>query len=157
MKIIYISAPFIGNGTKEAIKKNIQTAGEYAKVLAQNEIGFFLPHVHSVEITGLDVTSLQRFYYNQDSEFLIRAADALIALPGWETSYGASHEIEIAKALELPMFYPKSPDDLEEVIKWCKQNEGKHEDDLEEEKEIDWKKVIALKSALSRYTFAKAA
>ncbi len=161
MKIVYISGPVVGNATQEtvkaAIKRNIREATKYAEALANEGIGFCCPHIHNVELKNKEITNVQRYYYDLDSEFLIRVADALIAIPGWETSNGAKHEIEIAKTLQLPIFYPKSLDDLDEVIKWSKENESntvreKEERDSREEK-INWDKVIELKRALSKYRF----
>ncbi|GEM_PF-1334055 len=161
MKIVYISGPVVGNATqtniKATVEKNITEAKKYAETLANNGIGFCCPHVHNVELQNKSVTDIQRYYYDLDSEFLIRVADALIAIPGWETSNGAKHEIEIAETLKLPIFYPKFPEDLHEVIKWCKENETDSSTEREErenrEGNIDWSKVVELKRALSKYRF----
>lgn len=164
MILVYISGPVVGNATsttnlKSIIRKNVNEAKKYAKTLANEGIGFLSPHIHHVNIKDADVTQSQRYYYNLDAELLIRAADALVAIPGWETSNGSKHEVEIAKALELPIFYPKSAKkkDMAEVIKWCKENEEDVIKDLEDrqerEKDIDWSKVVELRRALDRYTF----
>lgn len=161
MKIVYISGPVVGNATqtniKATVEKNINEAKKYAETLANTGIGFCCPHVHNVELKNKSVTDIQRYYYDLDSEFLIRVADALIAIPGWETSNGAKYEIEIAKTLQLPIFYPKSPDDLNEVINWFNESKSDTVTDRKvretREETIDWNKVIELKRALSKYRF----
>lgn len=165
MKIVYISGPVVGNATssniKATIEKNINEAKKYAETLANKGIGFCCPHIHNVELHNKSVTESQRYYYDLDSEFLIRTADALIAIPGWETSNGAKYEIEIAKTLKLPIFYPKSPDDLSEITAWVNENNSDTEDNRKvretREETIDWNKVIELKRALSKYRFVSRA
>lgn len=165
MKIVYISGPVVGNATEEtvkaAIKRNISEAKKYAEALANKGIGFCCPHIHNVELKGKSITEIQRYYYDLDSELLIRASDALMAIPGWETSNGAKYEVELAKILSLPIFYPKSSDDLNDVVKWYEENENGEIQEIEEreerEEKIDWDKVIELKRALSRYRFARQA
>ncbi len=159
LKIGYISGPFVGNATKanlkEAIEKNIETAKKYAEVLANNKIGFFVPHINSVELNGKDLNEKQRFYYEQDTEFLIRAADFLVAIPGWETSFGARHEIKIAEELKLPVFYPQSPDDISEILEWhktVKENNDKLESTLKGN--VNWGNVISIREKLAKWKFA---
>ncbi len=153
MKIVYVSAPFVGDGTKNCIEENIKKAKEYANALANKGIGVFCPNAHDIQPTALDLTKRQRFFYEMDSEFLVRS-DALVAIPEWETSFGVRHEVEIAKEMGLPIFYPKSPDDLKEIEDWYfKEDEsgGAPQDN------VDWDKVIDMRRAMSKYTFAKTA
>lgn len=153
MKIVYVSGPFIGDGTKKAIEKNIQTAKEYVSALANRRIGFFSPHLNNVELSDGDVTGSQRFFYEQDSEFLVRS-DALLAIPGWEKSFGAKQEIKIAEALGLPIFYPKFPEDINDLEEWYYKADGPGKG---AKKEIDWDKVIDIRRAMSKYTFSDSA
>ena len=150
MKIVYISGPYIGGGTKAVIEKNIQIAKEYAKALANRKIGFFSPHLNDVGIDTNDISEAQRFFLEQDAEFEIRS-DAIIFIPGYENAFGCKYEEKIAIELGLPRFYPKSPEDLDEVEKWYL----KDEDSKETVKQtIDWDKVVELRRAMSKYTFA---
>ena len=151
MKIVYISGAFLGNGTKanarEVIKKNIETAKTYAKSLAKNNIGFFLPHIHSVDIEEKSIDQTQRFYYEQDVEFLTRSSDAVLFIPGWQESLGARCERKIAEELKLPMFFPKNPDDIKEIIDW---NKTANIDPRDDDKTIDWHKIIDIRRGMAR-------
>jgi hypothetical protein len=60
------------------------------------------------------------FYRELDLEFVSKSANAILAIPGWETSRGARAEIEFAKSKGIPIFYPRSPDDLQKIISWAK-------------------------------------
>jgi len=44
----------------------------------------------------------------------------VLALPDWKSSKGAREEIKWAQEKGLPVFFPKSLDDLEKVISWAK-------------------------------------
>lgn len=52
--------------------------------------------------------------------FLKRVADAVLALPDWKNSKGARAEIKWAKKNKIKIFFPNSPDDLDNIIKWTK-------------------------------------
>lgn len=154
MKIVYISGALIGNGSKELINKNIQTAREYANVLASKKIGVFCPHIYDLDPNIQDLTERQRYFYNLDSEFLINS-DAVVFIPGWETSFGARQEEKIADALELPKFYPKSPSDTAEIEAWYYKDDNSCKE-AKDRKDIDWSKVIDIRRSMAKYVFAKA-
>jgi hypothetical protein len=119
MKIVFIAGPLTtgGDGSREYIEKNIKSAEEYAFALAKAGVGFFCAHTHTSNHHG---KAPEDFYYKLDFEILKRAADAVLALPGWEKSQGAKREVEWAKENNLPIFYPESPGDIEDVVKWAK-------------------------------------
>ena len=52
---------------------------------------------------------------------LQRAADAMIAIPGWENSPGSIDEVKWAKENNFKIFYPKSAEDLGGAINWVKE------------------------------------
>lgn len=87
-------------------------------------MGFFCAHTHTQWPGEKGGTAPEQFYYDLDLEFLRRTADAILAIPGWEKSWGASNEVKIAKELGVPIFEPKSPDDLDDVVKWFKKIES---------------------------------
>ena len=157
MKIAYISAPFIGDGTRESIKKNIEEARKYAVALASKKVGVFCPNIYDLDPNISDLTERQRYFYELHSEFLINSK-ALIAIPGWEESFGAKHEIQLAEVLGLPIFYPKSvsDEDLKELIDWYYQSE-EPEHRTKNTNNINWDKVIDIRRAMSKYIFQKTA
>ncbi len=121
MKIIFIAGPYFGGGDSNKIEKNIRNAEKYQIVLANHGIGFFCPHNHT-EHFEKKANASENFYRELDMLFLKRAADAMLALPDWEESKGSKAEIEWARKNKFKILFPKSPDDLEEIIKWAKEN-----------------------------------
>lgn len=123
MKIIFIAGPLTtgGDGSREYIEKNIKMAEGYQIALANAGVGFFSAHTHTAtHHNHIDRVAPEDFYYQLDMEILKRSADAVLAMPGWEKSWGAKREVEWAEAHGLKVFYPKSPDDIAEIIQWAK-------------------------------------
>lgn len=52
-------------------------------------------------------------YFDPNAEWL-KVSDAVLVLPGWETSEGAKREIKIAEKFCIPVFY-----DVISLIKWA--------------------------------------
>jgi hypothetical protein len=122
MKIVYIAGPLTtgwDGKDREFLVNKIKAAEEYGVVLANNGIGFFCSHSHTSFHREKGSIMPEDFYYELGGEFLKRSADALLAMPGWEASNGAKMEVEIAKQMNLPVFYTQSPDDIGEIIKWA--------------------------------------
>lgn len=121
MKIVFIAGPYTGDGTFDSIERNIRTAEKYQIALANCQIGFFCPHNHTEHFSGAKgATAPEQFYYDLDFAFLTRSTDAVLALPGWETSWGAKREIAWAREHGLKIFYPKDPTDIEDIVAWAK-------------------------------------
>lgn len=117
MKIVYIAGPYFGDGKKETIEKNIREAEKYQIVLANNKIGFFCSHNHTEHFQEKAKAS-EEFYYELDFQFLTKCADAVLAIPGWEKSKGARQEVDWAEKNHLPIFYPTSTNNLQELTFW---------------------------------------
>lgn len=122
MKIVFIAGPLTtgGDGSREYIASNIDKAEKFQITLINQGIGVFCPHTHTQFHTEKGSTAPDAYYYELDLEFLKRIADAVVMVPGWEKSWGATNEEKIAKELGLPIFYPESPDKIEEIIEWHK-------------------------------------
>lgn len=120
MKIIFIAGPYYSGGDIEKIERNICNAEKYQIALANAGAGFFCAHNHTRHFE-VKAKTPESFYKELDMEFLKRAADAVLAIPGWENSGGAKQEVEWAQRNGLRVFYPKSPDDLGEAVKWAKE------------------------------------
>ena len=118
MKIVFIAGPYSGNNSAK-IEKNIRDAERYEIALANAGIGFFCPHLHT-EHFEKKAKAPESFYIKLDRIFLKRVADAMLVLPGWENSKGTRAEVKWAKKNKMKMFFPKSPDDLKEIITWAK-------------------------------------
>lgn len=164
MKIVCICGPVVGNASaenvKKVIRKNVSEAKKYARILAKHDIGFFLPHLHTIDVKSWDLTQKQRYHYILDATIEMRLADAYIFLPGWESSYGATLEHEIAKLYESrPRFYPKAPqeEELAPVIEWCEKS-GNNLDDKIVDEDITSEELMKIKRALAKladYSFTE--
>ena len=121
MKIVFIAGPYTGDGSYESIERNIREAEKYQIALANKQVGFFCPHNHTEHFSSRKgATAPEQFYYDLGFQFLIRVADAVLAMPNWEKSLGARREVEWAKKNERKIFFPKSPDDIEDIVLWAK-------------------------------------
>ena len=122
MKIVFIAGPLTtgGDGTREYLAKNIQTAEQYTVALANAGVAFFCAHTHTSFHHEKGSEAPEEFYYRLDLEILKRAADAVLALPGWEKSKGARREVAWAKEQGLPVFYPQSSQNLVEIVAWAR-------------------------------------
>ena len=120
VKIVFVAGPYIGDGSYQTIEKNIREAEKYQIALANQQIGFFCSHNHTEHFSHKGANAPEEFYYQLDLHFLKNIADAVLVVPGWESSFGTKREIATAKEIGLPIFYPKSPQDIDEIIKWSK-------------------------------------
>lgn len=118
MRIVFIAGPYFSGGDPERIEYNIRYAEQYEIALANRGIGFFCPHKHT-EHFEIKAKAPEQFYYELDMAFLERACDALLAIPGWENSPGARREVAYARERGIPVFYPVSCEDLDEVERWA--------------------------------------
>jgi len=118
MKIIFISGPYFGDGKWETIERNIREAEKYQIALINKGIGAFCAHNHTEHFGSKGVNQPEEFYHELDMEFLKRACDAVVAIPGWKNSRGAVKEIDWAEKNNIKIFYLKSPEKIEEIIDW---------------------------------------
>jgi hypothetical protein len=116
MKLVYVAGPYIGDGTFDVIEWNIRHAERYAVALANDGIGLVCPH-KLTEHFGIKATAGESFYLQLDMT-LLDLCQAALFVPGWETSSGARHEHDFARAKGLPTFYPASPQDIGDIIAW---------------------------------------
>lgn len=120
MKIIFIAGPLTSgwDGADQSfIENRVKEAEKYQIALINVGVGCFCPHTHTFLHHQKGSTAGEDFYYALDREFLLRA-DAVLAMPNWEISTGARKEIELAQERQLPVFYPKSVQNLKEIIDW---------------------------------------
>ena len=119
MKIVFIAGPYFGDGKKDNIERNIRNAEKYQIALANAQVGFFCAHNHTEHFQE-KATAPEDFYKKMDIRILQEVGDAVLAIPGWESSSGAQAEVAWAKENSRPIFYVDSPENLEEVIKWAR-------------------------------------
>lgn len=121
MKIMFIAGPYFGDGQRSTIEQNIRAAERYQIALANVGIPFFCAHNHTEHFEE-KAKAPEEFYRTMDFEILKRACDAVLAIPGWEQSEGAQKEVDWARENKIPVFFPKSSDDLNEIIAWTRSN-----------------------------------
>ncbi len=122
MKIVFIAGQLTtgwDGKDRKFIENRVREAEKYQIALINAGIGCFCAHAHTSFHHEKGSTAPEEFYYELDSEFLKRSADAVLAMPGWDKSRGAKKEVEWAMENKMPVFYPESPDDINEIIKWA--------------------------------------
>jgi len=123
MKIVYIAGQLTtgwDGKDREFIAQRIREAEKYQIALINNGIGCFCSHSHTSFHHEKGSKASEEFYYELGLEFLKRTSDAVLAMPGWEKSRGAKMEVGWATKNKLPVFYPKSPDDIGGIIEWSR-------------------------------------
>lgn len=93
---IYVAAPY----TKGDVAVNVRNAFEAANHLADLGFAPFVPH--STHFWHMMFPRPYEFWLDLDNQFL-PCCDALLRLPG--ESSGADKEVELAKSLDIPVFY----------------------------------------------------
>lgn len=111
MKIVYCAGPYSAPNHAEKTM-NIMRAWQAGFNLAEAHVGFIAPHCNA---QWMDAANKPAWWYAMDIELLVRAADAILMLDGWEQSPGALRELAQANDLKLPVFYS-----VEEVREWAK-------------------------------------
>ena len=124
MKIIFISGPLTtgwDGKDRNFILQNVLKAEAYQIALANAGIGAFCAHTHTSFHHEKGSTASEKYYYELDMEFLKRASDGVLAMPSWEQSRGAKAEVEWAIQNNIPVFYPNSHIDIQEIVDWAKE------------------------------------
>lgn len=112
MKVIYICGP-IRNDNPEIQNANIGRGIKAAKVIWQAGGVALSPHALAYFWGNDDAPPSEQTNYLACDLELIRRSDAILALPGWPSSVGASAEVCYARGNGITIF-----DDLAEAVKW---------------------------------------
>lgn len=119
MKVVFIAGLFNGDRTDEARRNNVEIAQTYANALARHGIGFYCPHTHTMQLMLSEgAPKDDNFFRELNKLYFEKVCSAVLALPGWKESGGARGEVEEARKRNWPVFEPKSPEDLKEIVQW---------------------------------------
>lgn len=99
MKIVYVAGKFTGP-TAWAVHRNVCAAEEVAMLVAEAGAMPLTPHLNTKNFDG---TKSAEFWYAGTLE-LLRRCDAMILVPGWETSKGVQSEMVEAHNRNIPVF-----------------------------------------------------
>jgi len=108
---VYISGPFSENG-EHTVEDHIAIAERVARDCYENGIGFICPHANTSQFGDCTEQEDHRFFLDVDLKIML-GCDAILMLPNWRNSKGATEEHEYAKLIGMPIYYcsPESPEE----------------------------------------------
>lgn len=105
--IVYISGPYRSSKGESGVWDNIMAAREATAWLLAEGFAPICPHLNTMLMGGSilpgDPVGEVDVFLEADAE-LVRAADAMWRLIGWQQSAGSLYEIEVAKLHDKPIF-----------------------------------------------------
>ena len=125
--LIYVAGKYRA-ATREAVAANIEAARQLGIEAAR--LGWYpvIPHCNTAHMELATPQHGDQFWLQGTLE-LMRRCDALVLVPGWETSEGTQGEIAEADRLQIPIY--RSPDLLpgaSEFIAWLHAAEARRHD-----------------------------
>ncbi len=107
--LIYIAGPYSAD-TEQGRKDNIRAAGLVAARLWERGHAVICPHTNTSEFELIGCEATYEQYLAGDFKIIARC-DALVLMPDWAKSKGATLEFEYATSLGIPSYtYPHIPD-----------------------------------------------
>jgi hypothetical protein len=102
MKLIYIAGRFSAE-TRAGVERNIAAAEDFGVIVAR--LGGFpvVPHANTSRPEYEQVQPYQ--FWIAGTMLLLERCDAVVTVPGWRDSKGATGEVERAKELGMPVFH----------------------------------------------------
>lgn len=101
MKLIYVAGPFTA-ADRSGVQRNIAAAEAIGIEVARLGALPVVPHANTSH-PNYEAVQPYEFWIGATME-LLRRCDALLTVPGWETSKGASGEVDEAARLCMPSF-----------------------------------------------------
>lgn len=100
--VVYVAGPYRGR-TALAIDLNIQTARAVGLLCCRKGWSPIIPHANTGNLDLLDPSIGDQFWLASTME-LLRRADAVVLVPGWESSQGTRDEIIEAELRGIPVY-----------------------------------------------------
>lgn len=106
--LIYTAGPYSQTAGVGTVEENIQKATDIAAELWNMGYTVLCPHMNSAGLEKLTTLSNKDFV-DRDLE-MVERCDAIVMIPGWESSLGAVRELEHARQNDLVVwFWPDIP------------------------------------------------
>ena len=112
MKVVYVAGPYRAP-TEWGVLKNIQRAEELALRVWLAGAACICPHKNTAFFGG---AAHDNVWLDGDKE-IVRRCDAVVCTEGWQNSKGASGEVELARAIGIPVF-----EEFEDLKRWLYQD-----------------------------------
>lgn len=104
MKAIFIAGAYHGKSPYMEIDRRIRLAERSALALWKAGYGAFCPHLNTAHFEA-KALSVPESAYKEFDKRMLRCCDAVLALPNWRSSEGATEEIQEAGQLEIPVYF----------------------------------------------------
>lgn len=101
--VVYVAGPYRAR-TRQGIELNIQSARAVGLLCCKKGWSPIIPHANTGHLDALDPSIGDDFWLASTME-LLRRADAVVLVPGWETSRGTRDEITEAQLRGIPVYY----------------------------------------------------
>jgi len=109
--LVYVAGPY-SNNDPLIVEENIQKHRDVAMWCIRHKIFYFCPVMNTVYFDDLEP---KEFFLDMDIR-IAWTCDALLLLPGWEQSEGATREYHFFARANKPIFY--WPNEQELLLKW---------------------------------------
>jgi hypothetical protein len=110
LKVLYISGHFSKIPDDEdfyhGINQNILNASRYALIAAKKGWAPFTPHKNTAGFQH--VKDIPYEFWMEVCLTFVRKSDAILMLPDWQSSPGATKEHELARNLGIPIYYAEN-------------------------------------------------
>ena len=100
MKVVYVAGPFRASSAW-GIEQNIRRAEALALQVWKAGFACICPHTNTRFFQG---AAPDEVWLTGDLE-LVKRSDAVLMVPGWKRSSGATQERDVAMALNIPVYY----------------------------------------------------
>lgn len=102
MRLVYTAGPITAEYPSERFKHCL-TAWDHALEIWKRGHGVICPQFNTLFMDSATIP--YGTFMQADYQMILRACDAMLMLPGWTDSKGASNERTVALANGIPVFY----------------------------------------------------
>lgn len=102
MPVVYIAGPY-RSPTRSGVELNIQAARHVARLCCVKGWSVLCPHANTGHLDETLPGISDQFWLDSTME-LLRRADAVVLVPGWESSAGTRDEIHEATQRGIPVY-----------------------------------------------------